>query len=132
MNYKTFDKHTLLKRLKELAFPEKEYWVVAGAAMVLHGFKSQTRDIDLGCSTLFADELERKGYSISHCNDGTRRITFTDDIEIFENWIEDTVELIDGIPVVSIDGLIKMKKKLGRKKDLSDIAVIEKAIENRF
>lgn len=93
--------------------------------MVLHGFRSQTRDIDLGCSTFLADELERQGYFVSRCDDGTRRIVYSENIEIFENWIEGTVEMISGIPVVCVDGLIQMKKKLGREKDLEDIALIK-------
>ena len=51
---------------------------------------------------------------------------YSEDIEIFENWIEGKVEIINGVPVVSVDGLIQMKKKLGRDKDLADIALIEK------
>ncbi len=125
-----FEKLSLLRRLRKLPFSEKEYWVVAGGAMVLHGFKPQTRDIDLGCTTLLANKLERQGYAVSYCEDGTRKILYSENIEIFENWIEDTVEIIGGVPVVSIDGLIKMKKKLGRQKDLEDIALIEKIRKN--
>lgn len=121
-----FDKYALLGRLRELPFSEKEYWVVAGGAMVLHGFRPQTHDIDLGCSTLLADQLERQGYAVFRCEDGNRKILYSENIEIFENWIEGTVEMIDGVPVVCIDGLIRMKKKLGREKDLADIALIEK------
>lgn len=124
-----FDKHSLLQRLKELSFPEKEYWVVAGGAMVLHGFRPHTRDIDLGCSTRLADRLARQGYQVSRCDDGTRKILYSENIEIFENWIEGTAEIISGVPVVSVDGLIQMKKKLGREKDLADIALIEKMRE---
>ncbi len=120
-----FDKRSLIRRLKELPFPEREYWVVAGGAMVLHGSRAQTRDIDLGCSTLLADELERQGHPVSHCDDGTRRILYSEDIEIFENWLEGGVEIADGVPVVCVDGLIQMKKKLGREKDLADIALME-------
>ena len=126
-----FEKHSLVKRLKELSFPETEYWVVAGAAMVLYGFRPETHDIDLGCSTLLADELERQGYPVSRYEDGTRKIVYTEDIEIFENWIEGTVEHVDGVPVVSVDGLIQMKRKLGREKDLADIALIERARKDR-
>ncbi len=120
-----FDKCSLLQRLQELPFPEKDYWVVAGAAMVLHGFRPQTHDIDLGCSTFLADKLEQQGYAVSLCEDGTRKILYSENIEIFENWIEGTVEIVSGIPVVCVDGLIQMKKKLGREKDLADIALIE-------
>jgi len=35
------------------------------------------------------------------------------------------VELVSGIPVISIDGLVQMKRKLGREKDLTDILLIE-------
>ncbi len=125
-----FEKLSLLRRLRKLPFSEKEYWVVAGGAMVLHGFRPQTRDIDLGCTALLADKLERQGYAVSYCEDGTRKILYSENIEIFENWIEDTVEIIDGVPVVSIDGLIEMKKKLGREKDLEDIALIENVRKN--
>lgn len=125
-----FDKYSLLQRLQELSFPEKEYWVVAGAAMVLHGFRPQTHDIDLGCSTLLADKLEQQGCVVSRCEDGNRKISYSENVEIFENWIEGTAEIISGVPVVCVDGLIQMKKKLGREKDLADIALIEKLRES--
>lgn len=121
-----FDKYSLLRRLQELSFSEQEYWVIAGSAMVLHGFRAQTHDIDLGCSTLLADKLEQQGYTVSRYEDGTRKILYSEDVEIFENWVEGTVEIISGVPVVCVDGLIQMKKKLGRDKDLMDIALIEK------
>ena len=41
------------------------------------------------------------------------------------------MEIISGVPVVCVDGLIRMKKKLGRDKDLTDIALIEKVGETR-
>lgn len=124
-----FDKHSLRQRLSELPFSKTEYWVVAGGAMVLHGFRPQTQDIDLGCSTSLADQLEQQGYAVSHCEDGTRKIIYSEDIEIYENWIEGTAEIINSVPVVCVDGLIQMKKKLGREKDLADIALLEKRKE---
>lgn len=124
-----FDKYSLLQRLRKLPFSEKDYWVVAGGAMVLHGVRPQTHDIDLGCSTRLADELEQQGYVVSRCEDGTRKISYSENVEIFENWIEGTVEMVNGVPVVCVDGLIQMKKKLGREKDLADIALLEKVKE---
>ena len=128
-----FDKYSLIQQLEKLPFSKRDYWVVAGSAMVLHGFRPQTHDIDLGCSILLADKLEQQGYAIVRCKDGTRKILYSENIEIFENWIEGTVEIISGVPVVCVDGLIQMKKKLGREKDLMDIALIEKVREtNQF
>ncbi len=121
-----FDRQSLVSRLKGLNLPQSDYWVVAGAAMVLHGFRSQTHDIDLGCSLRLADLLQQQGFFVSLCGDGTRKIVYSEDIEIFENWLDGTVEIVSGIPVVGVDGLIQMKKNLGRQKDLADIALIEK------
>lgn len=120
-----FDKQLLIRRIKELSFPDGEYWVVAGGAMVMHGFRPQTRDIDFGCSSPLADILEKQGYPTLLCGDGSRKIRYSDDIEIFENWLEGEVETVDGVPVVSVDGLIRMKMRLGREKDLADIALIQ-------
>ena len=48
----------------------------------------------------------------------------SEDVEIFENWLEDRVERFEGIPVISIQGLIWMKRALGREKDFRDIQLI--------
>ena len=50
--------------------------------MILHGFCAQTPDIDLGCSTLLADQVELQGYAVSLCKDGTRKILYSE-IQIF-------------------------------------------------
>lgn len=89
------DKQSLIQRLKELPFPEGEYWVVAGG-------------------TLLADKLEQQGNDVSRCDDGSRKIAYSEDIELFENWLEGKVEVIGGVPVVCVDGLIQMKRKLGK------------------
>lgn len=118
------NKQEIICLLKEAAFDINEYWVTSGAAMVLYGIKDMTRDIDLGCTSQMADKLENKGYYVEVLGDGSRRIVFSKTIEIFENWVEDKVILFDGLPIVSIDGMIKMKEKLGREKDLEDILLI--------
>ena len=60
---------------------------------------------------------------------GNRRIVFSPLIEIYENWIADKVVSVEDIPTVSIDGLIAMKKQIGRKKDAEDIALIQKFLD---
>lgn len=118
------DKGEIICLLQEAALDIGEYWVTSGAAMVLYGIKDMARDIDLGCTNKMADRLEEKGYFVEVLRDGTRRIVFSETIEIFENWVEDKVILFEGLPVVSIEGLVLMKEKLGREKDLKDIRLI--------
>ena len=120
------NKSELIRRLNELAFDKNEYWLITGGAMVLYGLRAETSDVDLGCSSKMADRLENKGYPTIVLDDGTRKITVDEDVEIFENWIFDTVNMIDDIPVISLNGLMEMKKSLGREKDCRDIELIEK------
>lgn len=117
-------KKDIINVLKELNYSTSEYWVVTGAAMVMYDIKVETKDIDLGCTKDFADKLENQGFPVVILDDGLRKITISDNIEIFENWIFDKVECIDQLPVISIDGLIEMKKSLGRLKDLKDLELI--------
>ena len=121
----------LLKVLESLNLDSKEYWLITGGAMVFYGFRKETRDLDLGCTSKLADDLEAKGYPTEIMPDGTRKVCPAPDIEIFENWIYDQVEIIDGIPVISVSGLITMKKNIGREKDIKDIQLIESCLDNR-
>lgn len=94
--------------------------------MVVYGIKNVTNDIDIGCSSEMADSLQKQGFPTIRMRNGMRKICIRDDFEVFENWLYDKVVLIEEIPVISISGLLQMKKELGREKDLRDIALIEK------
>lgn len=120
------NKQDIIRLLNDFPYDHKEYWVITGAAMVLHGFKDQTRDIDLGCSRKLADRLEADGYFHATTEDGLRWFKVGKDIEIFEDWLYDGVTRAESIPVITPKGLIQMKQSLGRKKDLADIRLIKK------
>ena len=124
-------KSEIINQLKSLNFLKDEYWVITGTAMVLHGLREHTHDIDLGCSKTLADKLKESGYPCILLDDGTRKITIGDNIEIFENWLYDKVEFVEDIPVISLQGLLQMKKSLGRKKDIKDIKLIELALSKQ-
>ena len=123
------NKNDIINRLEDLNFDKSGYWVLVGSAMVLHGIRPETHDIDLGCSKVFADELEMQGYPTKVMPDGTRRIAYAENVEIFEEWIFDRVTLVDGIPVISLNGLLEIKRSLGREKDLRDIQMIEEFLK---
>ena len=118
-------KEDILLRLKALELDRSQYWVITGSAMVLHGLREQTHDIDLGCTGKLADELEQQGLPVSILKDGSRKFLIGQDIEIFENWLYDEVEMLDGVPVISLKGLLEMKRQLGREKDQRDIRLME-------
>ena len=117
-------KPDILEKLRTFPYDPSEYWVITGGAMVLYGIREETSDIDLGCTSNMADQLEAAGYLYQKTSDGNRWFKIGSDIEVFENRVNDTVALIDGIPVISIPGLITMKQRLGREKDIRDIGLI--------
>ena len=124
------NKNDILEKLRALNWPGEACWVAAGGAMVLHGLKSETRDLDLGCTTAWANALAAAGVPFRHMDDGSGRwFTLDGEAEVFENWLMDRVEPVAGVPVVSLKGLWEMKRALGRKKDLRDLALIEAALE---
>ena len=123
-------KDEIIKRLRELPYDPTGYWVITGGAMVLYGFRDETGDIDLGCTKELADRLEADGYLTDRYEDGRREFHIGEDIEIFEDWLCDTVGSVEGVPVISVRGLIEMKRSLGREKDLRDIELINKHTRN--
>ena len=118
------NRQEMIARIRENGFDREGYWLVAGGAMLLYGIRRETRDIDLGCSSERARELLDRGLPESRMRDGTRRIEAAEDIEIFENWLCGGVTTFDGIPVITLEGLVEMKKRLGRPKDMADLELI--------
>ena len=119
------DRQEILNILRAFPYDRGEYWLVTGGAMVLYGLREQTGDVDLGCSAKMADRLEAEGYPYRRTADGKRRFRYGPSVEIFEEWLRDSVETVDGVPVVSLKGLAEMKRELGREKDLLDLRLID-------
>ncbi len=117
------DRKAILSKIAALGWETKDYWLITGAAMVLHGAKDTTRDIDMGMTTALADRLIRAGASWSG-EPGARKIELDGDVELFENWRAGEIVTLDGVPALSLAGLVEMKTALGRPKDVRDIALI--------
>ena len=124
------NKADIMERLHALNWPPEDYWLVAGGAMVLYGLRDETRDLDLGCTTARADALEAAGVPYRRMDDGSGRwFTLDRNVEVFENWLVDRVELVEGVPVISLQGLRQMKAALDREKDRKDIALIDALLQ---
>lgn len=124
------NRNNIINILKELNLPANEYWITSGAALVLHGIKESTRDIDLGCKTDLVDYFINKGCKYKVMEDNSRIVEVNDKIELLENWFVDKVEFIDGLPIASLLSIRKQKEALGREKDIIDIKMIDKYIKD--
>ena len=122
-------KADIIEKLRAFPYDTKDYWVITGGAMAMYGIREETSDIDLGCTSELADRLEKDGFLYQIKPDGTRWFRIGSDIEVYENWLYDSVELVDGIPVISIPGLIAMKQTIGREKDKRDLKLIDEYLD---
>ena len=122
------DKEEIIEKLKKFPYDTREYWINAGSAMVMHGLRENTEDIDLGCTTALADLLEASGYLCGTGEGGRRRFRYSESIELSENWMYDGTERIDGFRVLTLRGLMIQKQLLGREKDKNDLILIRRRI----
>lgn len=118
-------KEDIILKLHELNLDNNEYWVIAGAAMVLHGLREETTDIDLGCSKKMFNSLISFGYYLDKNELGYRRISLNEEIEFFEDWNVSNIDYIEGIPTASLQSIREMKIQMGREKDIKDIMLID-------
>jgi len=123
-------KADIIQKLNAFPYEKSQYRVITGGAMVMHGIRENTHDIDLGCTAEMADRLESGGFLCGVSADGNRRFAYGGDIEIFENWLCGTSVFIEGIPVISVKGLLGMKKSLGREKDKKDVLLITEHLKS--
>lgn len=111
--------------------PLNQYWITSGAALVIHGVKETTRDIDLGCTTELVENFLKKGCKFRVVEDKSRIVEVNDNIEILENWFVEKVEFIDELPVGTLESIKKQKAELGREKDMKDIKLIDEFMKSK-
>lgn len=125
-----FLKETIKESVSTLPLKVGDYCVITGTALVMHGIKEETKDIDISCTKEAFQALAAQGYPIKQ-GEFARKVIYSEDVEIFEDWHSGDSTMIEGVPVASLESVIVMKKQLGREKDLSDIAKIETHLAQR-
>lgn len=118
------------RRLAELALDTNEYRINAGGAMVLHGLREETHDLDIWCTKKLGDALAQR-CDVQVLPDGTRRFVPAPDVEIYENMLPGETVFLNDIPVAPLEDVLALKRQLNREKDQRDIAVLEAAIAAR-
>ena len=118
------------RRLAELALDTNEYRINAGGAMVLHGLREETHDLDIWCTKKLGDTLAQR-CEPQMLPDGARRFVPAPDVEIYENMLPGETVFLNGIPVAPLEDVLALKRQLNREKDQRDIAVLEAAIAAR-
>jgi len=119
-----FRKETIKESVSALPLQPGDYCVITGTALVMHGIKEETKDIDISCTKEAFQALAAQGFPIKQ-GAFARKVVFSDEVEIFEDWHTGVITMVEGVPVASLESIIVMKQQLGREKDLADITKIE-------
>lgn len=119
------NKEEIINILNKYNFDNKKYIVISGAAMVIHGVKDKTDDIDIAVSEEYYEYLlnhyDCVFETVNKCN---HIVYFIDNIINFGIDYFTKPEYIDNIPVQSLNDIIKLKEGLNRDKDKKDIELI--------
>jgi len=130
----------IIRKVKELNFPEGGYVVTGSGAMDTLGIR-EAKDIDLVVSPKVYEKLKSEGWEEKFHDDG--RTTLEKDIyEVMLTWddinnkanLPDLLEdarIADGVPFVNVKRLMEWKKRKGREKDLRDVELIQKHLESQ-
>ena len=121
------NKKEIIEILRKYNFDQNKYVVIAGAAMVLHGLKETTSDIDLSVGEEYLKSLfENYNCQFEKENEYGKKVYYIDDIiDIGVSYMPTKIEMIDDIPVSSVEDIIKLKKHLNREKDKLDLEKIK-------
>lgn len=143
MNKVNFD---ILKEIKKLKLPEKEFVVVGSAILAIKGIRNakEIDDIDMVVTKQLFNTLKTNGWKsfphifenkecenlLSGIFEACREYWDNTDINFFKNN-PDCVEEFDGIQFQSLKEFYKRKKAWGRPKDAEDLALIESYLISR-
>lgn len=120
------NKKEILELAKSLELPNEEYCIISGGALVAHGLREQTNDLDIDITQKGFEILKEK-YSLELINEDIKQYKVTDKIECFlVDKLESDIVYIDNYPCESLISIYNFKKRINREKDQADILAIEK------
>lgn len=119
-------KEEIFRLAASLDLPKEEYSIISGGALVIHGLREQTNDLDIDI-TAKGLEILRKNFNIELINEEKKQYKVTDKIECFlVDKLESDIVYIDNYPCESLISIYNFKKRINREKDQADILAIEK------
>ena len=120
------NKKELLDLVNTLDLPKEEYSILSGGALLLHGLREQTNDLDIDITEEGLDKL-KENFAVELINESNKQYKVTDSIECFlVDKLDSDINFIDNYLCQSLISIYNFKKKLNREKDQKDILAIER------
>ena len=122
------NKEELYKLVEKLKLPITEYCILSGGSLVMHGIRENTNDLDIDI-TKKDFEIIKKYFRPTLVDENKKLYKIIENIERFlDNNFETDIEFIEGYPCQSLMSVYRLKKKLNRERDQSDIIAIKKVL----
>jgi len=129
----------ILKQALDLNLPLGKYAIFGSGPMAIRGIR-EPQDIDIIVTPSLYKELHHLGWREE--GSGRKKHLVNNSIEIFDSWDFDNynpnleqlireAEIINGVPIVQLDEVIKWKKAFGGDKDLADIKLIQNYLQHK-
>lgn len=129
----------LFQKIKELDLLAGKYALFGSAPMGIRGLR-KCKDIDILVDASVFDEYQVKsGWKLGQTSSGSLNLR-KENIEMVKDWkpgkwdenkLIRKAKIINGLPFVKLEEVIKWKKLNGRKKDLKDVEIIEKFLQTQ-
>jgi len=130
----------LLQKIKGLNFPLGEYALFGSAPMFIRGLREEMHDVDLVVTEKLWKKMQTvPGWKMEAASSGDP-VLRCEELEMFCGWapgewdvneLIKTADMIDGLPFVTLESVLKWKKAYGREKDLADVKKIEKYLSEK-
>lgn len=123
----------LFQKVKELALPKGKYVLFGSAPLGIRNLR-ECGDIDIVVTQDIWDEYKaRPEWQLGKTHHGNPYL-LNARIELLKDWkpgvwdikrLIEEAEIIDGLPFVTLEYVVKWKRLSGREKDMRDIAIVE-------
>ena len=129
------NREDVIRIINELKLPKDKYVITSGSAMVLHGLRKETNDVDITVNKELFEYFEDRGYYVKYYpineNKTCILIDLTYDVQLIkvDEIPPEYVTIVDGIPTQTIEHLLEFKLGLNRDKDQNDIKVLKKYLK---
>ena len=100
----------------------------AGGAMIMHGLRDETRDIDIDVPDAVFAAMRTRGLFEKEIRPGVYLVSYNEVIDLHRKEAFDTTQMIEGVCVSTLESILALKRMLNREKDQLDIEKIEKAL----
>lgn len=128
-----------LKKLKDLNLPKGKFAIFGSGPIGIRGLR-EIGDLDvIVTEDIFNDFIKRPDFKLDKKKSGNEYLE-KDSIEFYKNWhpgdwdinkLIQEAEIIDDLPFVRLEEVLKWKKLKGRDKDIKDIELIEEFLNKK-